>query len=57
MAQKVFGSAVGVGTCKMLNCSLKHRGASAQKTDHHQMSYTDSMNIVPFEDAAYKSVR
>lgn len=57
MAQKVFGFSVGLGTRNVLRCSLKRRGASARETVHHQMNFADTMNIIPFDDAAYESVR
>jgi hypothetical protein len=50
MAQKGFGSAVGLGTCNILSCCLKHRGVTVREVVFHQMHFNDTMNIILLED-------
>jgi len=56
-AQKLFGSGVGIGTRRILRCSLKQRGMTARVGTSHQLTYSDVLNIVPFEEMTLEEVR
>jgi hypothetical protein len=49
VAQKLFGAAVGLGTRKILRCSLKQRGVRATAVTYDRISYTDTLNVIPFD--------
>ncbi len=57
MAQNVFGSTAGLGTHNNLHCSLKCRGATARKVAYHQITFNDSLKVIPFEDTPEEIVR
>jgi hypothetical protein len=57
LAQNLFGSGVGIVTKKVLKCSSKQRGVTAKTMAHHQMTYVNTMNIIPFEDISEENVR
>jgi hypothetical protein len=48
-AQKLFGSAVGIGTRQVIRCSLKRRGIAARQVSYQQIRYDNEFNIIPFE--------
>jgi len=48
-AQKLFGSAVGVGCHFMVHCCLRKRGRNASIINSVPIKTTDSLNVVPFE--------
>jgi hypothetical protein len=50
MAQKVFGSGTGLGTRNVMSCSLRRRGLDAREVVYNQMNYTDTVNVIPFEN-------
>ena len=50
MAQKVFGSGTGLGTRNVMSCSLRRRGLDAREVVYKQMNYTDTVNVIPFEN-------
>lgn len=56
-AQNLFGSGLGLGTRHFLRCSLKQRGLMARMCTTHQISYTDTMNVIPFEINPKEEIR
>jgi hypothetical protein len=50
VAQKLLGLTVGIGTRKVLRCTLKRRGVMAREVTYAQMEYSDTMNVIPFEN-------
>ena len=49
MAQKLFGTAIGLGCRNILKCALKQRAAHARRISRQQIKYTDSLNVIPFQ--------
>jgi hypothetical protein len=49
-AQRLFGSAAGIGTRTSLSCRLKKKQLSAVAEDRHQIRFFDELNVVPFEN-------
>lgn len=49
MAQQLFGNAVGLGSRKIIKCSLKRRAVTARQIAQQQINYTDSLNVIPFQ--------
>lgn len=49
MAQQLFGNAVGLGSRKIIKCSLKRRAVTARQIARQQINYTDSLNVIPFQ--------
>ena len=49
-AQKLFGTAAGIGTHVPLKFHLKQKQLSAEVEDQHQMQYSDMVNVIPFEN-------
>jgi len=49
MAQKLFGTAVGLGCRNILKCALKQRAAHVRRISRQQIKYTDSLNVIPFQ--------
>jgi len=49
MAQQLFGYAVGLGSRKIIKCSLKRRAVTARQIARQQINYTDSLNVIPFQ--------
>ncbi len=48
--QDLLGSGVGIGTRRISKCSLKKRGISATDTSNYQITCSDALNIIPFEN-------
>jgi hypothetical protein len=57
LAQNLFGSGIGVGTRKIIKCRLKQRGMSAKAISNYQITYVDTMNIIPFENTSEENIR
>ena len=49
-AQKLFGTAAGIGTRVPLKCRLKQKRLLAEAEDRHQIQYSDMVNVTPFEN-------
>jgi hypothetical protein len=48
-AQKLFGTAVGIGTRQVMRCALKRRIPASRGVSYEQMRYDNDFNIIPFE--------
>ncbi len=48
-AQRLFGTAAGVGTCSSQSCRLKQKHLSVWAEDHHQIKCFNELNIVPLK--------
>jgi len=55
MVQKLFGTAVGLGCRKIIRCSLKRRGLNAREVTRHQIVYSDTLNVIPFEEEVHQT--
>ncbi len=47
--QSIFGTFAGIGSRKILRCTLKKRPLSTHTCNSHQVLYTDEYNVIPFE--------
>ena len=51
LAQKLFGTAAGIGTRQVMRCSLKRHGLAAREVSYQQMRFDNDFNIISFEVA------
>ena len=57
LAQNLFGSCVGVGARQLIRCSLKQQWLNATAPISHAISYSDTMNVIPFEGTSEEIIR
>ncbi len=57
LAQNLFGSCVGVGARQLIWCSLKQQWLNATAPISHAISYSDTMNVIPFEGTSEEIIR